>query len=327
MIDTPNQNARMNSIRSFITYEPPMKHVLILFTLFTFAMSVTHSLFAQQRLGGGIVIPVAGQARTMDASTFPSAAPEVIKRHMPEGGAPASTSSFALLVPPFGEEKRQIILFDAGLGDETWIKSLDLAFSIGNGSPEDVTLILLTHMHGDHIGGLMNGDVRRFPKAKLLCSEPEYEHWLPKNAEPRTPQIARIKAAYGEDFTTFNFDDIVFERAESMVKIKALDAAGHTPGHTVFLVEHGFNTGDQGVIEQKTLIIGDLLHAAALQFPAPEVCARFDMDIPKSIASRKRILDLAAQEKTWVRGMHFPAPYLGTVEKNDQGGYVFKASQ
>jgi glyoxylase-like metal-dependent hydrolase (beta-lactamase superfamily II) len=173
-------------------------------------------------------------------------------------------------------------------------------------------------MHGDHIGGLLKDGARRFPNARVLCAVPEYEWWLARSyTPPAAEQPLRILAAYGTDLATFQFDDVVFENSE--VKVKALDASGHTPGHTVFLIEPKDSQGE------RLLILGDLLHAAALQFPAPEACARFDMDQPKAIAARKRILDFAAQENIPVAGMHFPPPHIGTVEKNDQGGYIFRS--
>ena len=238
----------------------------------------------------------------MNAGTFASADPAIIKQYMPDGSAPASMSSFVLFT---GEDT---ILFDAALGGEPWNKQLtELGIK-----PENVKLILLTHFHGDHIGGLLQGDTRRFPNAKVLSSVPEYESGFPKNGTPQ-PQLDKIQSAYGKDFTTFNFDDQVF--TNSSVKVKALDASGHTPGHTVFLIESTKN---------KLLIIGDLLHAAALQFPAPDVCASFDRDTEKAITTRKRILDFAAQEKIPIGGMHFPPPNIGTVKKDDKGRYEFE---
>ena len=284
-------------------------------------MCSVHSLHAQPNPHSYPIpgfFPIAGAERKMEAGIFPNAAPEILKKFMPEGGAPANTLSFCLAIP----YTREVVLFDTGLGDATWLKSFD-AFPAGEApndkiTPDPVKLILLTHLHGDHIGGLLKGDERRFPNAKVMCSKPEHDGTPPA-------QLAKIKAAYGDDFSTFDFDDVVFKsKFPAQVTIKALDASGHTPGHTVFLVEH-LERPDGGKI--KNLILGDLLHAVALQFPAPEVCARYDSDPVKAVAARKRILDIAAQEKIPVRGMHFPDPYVGTVEKNEQGGYAFKTSE
>lgn len=283
-----------------------MKHYFPLATLIV-TMCITPSLLAQQN---GFRITAINEApgRTMDAGLFATTAPETTKKYMPTGNAPASVSSFVLFA---GEDT---ILFDTGNGGELWVKTLtDLGVK-----PESVTLILLTHTHGDHTGGLLQGNTRRFPNAKLLCAVPEYEHWLPQNVSA-TSLPGRIKTAYGQSFTTFKFGDEVFANAE--VKIKALDAAGHTPGHTVFLIE------PKDTAKEKMLIFGDLLHAAALQFPVPEACARFDMNHEKAIASRKMILDFAAQENIHVAGMHLPSPSVGTVKKNGQGGYDWEPNK
>ena len=260
-------------------------------------------VFDQQK-GPRMVAIDEDPGRTMAAGLFATADPEVVRKYMPAGGAPASVSTFVLFS---GED---VVLFDAGLGNDLWVRKLAEA----GVKPESVKLVLLTHMHGDHVGGLLQENLRRFPNAKVLVAEPEHEQHFPAGTNTTIGlQPLRIKGAYGEDFTTFKFDDVVFENAE--VKVKAMDASGHTPGHTVFLIE---TKGEQ---QERLLILGDLLHAAALQFPAPEACARFDMVQPQAIAARKRILDFAAQEKIPVAGMHFPPPSVGTVKKNDQGGY------
>jgi glyoxylase-like metal-dependent hydrolase (beta-lactamase superfamily II) len=235
--------------------------------------------------------------QTMKAETFSSADPEAVKKYMPEGNAPASRSSFVLFAG------KDTVLIDTGAGADAWFKKLtDLGIK-----PESVKLILITHFHPDHIGGLFQGDARRFPHAKVLASTPEYDS--------QGAPFEKIKAVYGGNFVKFNFDDEVF--ANPLVKVKALDASGHTPGHAVFLIEAKQKE------EDKLLIIGDLLHAAALQFPVPEACASYDMDREKAVAARKRILDFAAQEKILIGGMHLPPPSIGTVKKLDKG-YTFE---
>ena len=268
-----------------------MRHVFF-FVTFVMTMTVANSFCAQDFKV--VAIDESG-GRTMNAGTFASADPEAVKKYMPDGGAPASVSTIILFA---GED---MVLFDTGLGSETWSKKL----TESGVKFENVKLILLTHFHGDHIGGLLQGDARRFPQAKVLASTQENESGAPE----------KIKAAYGQDFTTFKFDDEVF--ANASVKVKALDAMGHTPGHSVFLIESKKES------KERFLVIGDLLHAAALQFPVPEACASFDRDKEKAIAARKRILDFAAQEKIPVGGMHLPPPSVGTVKK-EGNGYSFE---
>jgi glyoxylase-like metal-dependent hydrolase (beta-lactamase superfamily II) len=241
-------------------------------------------------------------SRMMETSIFAAADPAVVKQYIPNG-APASMSSFVLVA---GDDT---ILFDAGLGSKSWIDSIT---QLGV-KAENIKLILLTHLHPDHIGGLLDGETRRFPNAKVRCSIPEYEYWLPKGQKPRTKQLALIQSVYGSDFVgDCAFDATVFSNA--VVKVKALDAVGHTPGHTAFLIESP---------KQRFLIVGDLLHAAALQFPRPEICSSYDNAPTQTVVSRKRILDLAVQEKLPIGGMHLPAPSIGTVKKDDKEGYIF----
>jgi len=271
----------------------------LLALMFVTALGIVGSALAQDFR---VVALHESRDRTMNADLFASADPATVKKYMPDGGAPASISSFVLFAGG------DTVLFDAGNSSETWNQKL-AALGV---KPENVTLILLTHFHGDHVGGLLRGDVRRFPHARVLASAPEFE------SGQRQPLIKRIQSAYGQDFAKFNFNDTVF--ANSSVTVKALDAVGHTPGHAVFLIE------PKQADKEKLLIIGDLIHAAALQFPAPEVCASFDSDKEKAVAARKRILDFAAQEKIPIGGMHLPPPSIGTVKKEGKG-YVFELKQ
>ncbi|MDR0338572.1 MAG: MBL fold metallo-hydrolase [Planctomycetaceae bacterium] len=241
--------------------------------------------------------------REMGKDLFSSSDPAVVEKYLPEGGAPASMSSFVLFASD------DVVLIDAGLGGPNWVNKLT---ELGV-KPEKIKLILLTHMHGDHIGGLLDGHTRRFPNATVLSAKLEYDYWFPKNAKARTSQLEKIKTAYGNDFSkTFEFDEQVF--ANATMKITALNAVGHTPGHTAFLVESSQN---------RLLIVGDLLHAAALQFPVPDICSSYDMDTKNTVTSRKRILDFAIKQNILIGGMHFPVPNIGKVKSNGQGGYEF----
>ena len=272
-----------------------------------------------------------------NGNTVPGSLNEAVRKYMPDGTAPASVTTFVMFA---GSD---IVLFDAGLGNELWEQKLT---EIGV-TPKKVSRILLTHTHGDHIGGLMKGDERRFPNAEIRLSREEFAHWMPFMA--RTPigmQEAREQFAstrffeayispvdgmpfpqtFRSDIWSFNFGDIVFENA--FVKVTAKDASGHTPGHTVFLIETKEPETERSAVSgqspRRLLIVGDLLHAAALQFPVPEACARFDRDMEKAVIARKRILDFAAENNIPIAGMHFPPPSIGTVRKDGNGGYVFE---
>jgi glyoxylase-like metal-dependent hydrolase (beta-lactamase superfamily II) len=182
-------------------------------------------------------------------------------------------------------------------------------------------------MHPDHIGGLLSENPpdknRVFSRAKILVAAEELAYWLdlaktrPDN--PNAAQVKAVSAAYGADIQPpFAFGAYLRLRTsgadnsgpDATFAIKALDAAGHTPGHTVFQLEKS---------GQKFLIIGDLVHAVDLQFAIPEECPSFDLDKAAAVASRRRILDLAAEEGIQIAGMHIPFTGTGLVEKTGRG--------
>jgi glyoxylase-like metal-dependent hydrolase (beta-lactamase superfamily II) len=117
-------------------------------------------------------------------------------------------------------------------------------------------------------------------------------------------------ALYGVASETFEFD------TEVVPGIKSVAAIGHTPGHTLFLLE------SEG---EKMLFWADLTHAAALQFPRPDFNAQFDMNPEESAKTRVFFMEKAATEKLTIAGAHLPFPGIGKVEKNDEGGYVYKS--
>ena len=201
------------------------------------------------------------------------------------------------------------VLFDTGLGAmrDTPGKLWDGLAGLGI-KPEAVDIVFLSHMHGDHIGGLIKDKKRAFPKATIMVTKPELDFWLgqaEKDAKNANAALVKtIATAYGKNIRHFAYGDTV------LPGVTALNAAGHTPGHTVFQLEAD---------GKSLLIIGDLIHAAALQFALPDECARFDMNVPQAVADRKRFLELAAGKNIPVAGMHLPPPGIGMVEKEGKG--------
>jgi len=201
------------------------------------------------------------------------------------------------------------VLFDTGLGTmrETPGRLWGLLPRFGV-ELEAVDLVLLTHMHGDHIAGLIKDGARAFPKAKVMVTKPELDFWLAQaekdSNNANAALVKTIAGAYGGDMQFFAYGDAV------LPGVTALNSEGHTPGHTVFQLEAD---------GKNLLIIGDLIHSAPLQFALPDECARFDMNVPLAIADRKRFLELAAEKNMPVAGMHLPFPGIGTVVKEGKG--------
>lgn len=197
-----------------------------------------------------------------------------------QDGVPSSISTFLVEV---GDKK---ILFDTGLGGENG-RLKALLDSIGI-KPADIKYLYLTHFHGDHIGGMMDGNSAVFVNAEVYASQPEYDGWMAME-DAKKAQVVKTMGAYKEQLHLFAFGDTL------PGDVLAIDAVGHTPGHTVFQIG-------------KLLIIGDIIHGAALQLEDLDVCPTFDMDKTAAIASRKRILEYAKENGLTMAGMHLPSP-------------------
>lgn len=217
--------------------------------------------------------------RLMPCALFSEAPDSLFEALGLQVGIPSSVCAFLAKVD--GKN----VLFDAANGapDSRLMHVLD---SCGVTS-EKVDYIFITHLHGDHIGGLMKGGKAAFPNADLYINQIEYEAWM---AEPQESLLA-ITKAYDGRLKLFAISD------QLPCGIEAIEAYGHTAGHTVYKV--GGN-----------LIVGDIMHGVALQLEHPQYCARFDADHEQSVKTRLDILQMGKDQGLKLYGMHFPAPYF-----------------
>jgi len=183
--------------------------------------------------------------------------------------------------------------------------------------PEQVDEIYITHMHPDHVGGLMAGDKPAFPNAIVRADKHDADYWLSQanlDAAPKDSKgffqgaMASLNpyVAAGK-FKAFDGD------TELTPGVKAVAARGHTAGHSIFVVE------SQG---QKLVLWGDLMHAAAVQFADPAVTIAFDSDTKSAAAQRKRAYADAARQGYWVAGAHIAFPGIGHLRAEGKG-YVW----
>ena len=188
--------------------------------------------------------------------------------NMPDG-IPASVSTFLVKVDG------KYILFDAGLG--AFGGQLQKRLAALGVNPDSIGLIYLTHFHVDHIAGLVakddaGNDTKAFKNAAVYAGKVEYDAWM--NDIPKNDLQKGIMALYKDSLHLFAFGDSLPHG------VLAMDAIGHTPGHTAFQLAN-------------LLIIGDLMHGYALQKDHPEINSNYDMDKPKAAESRKRIMQYA----------------------------------
>lgn len=240
------------------------------------------SLLATLTLDGMKVTWIRDNAspRLMPRTLFPDATDALMDSLSLQEGIPASVSTFLI------ECDGKRMLFDTGVGapDSRMMEGLKSL----NVKPEDIDCLFLTHFHGDHIGGMMKGDSVVFPNAEVYASKVEYDAWMAMPAE-RKAQVVKTMDAYKERLHLFEFGDTL------PGNVVAMEAVGHTPGHTVF------QSG-------KLLVIGDLIHGAALQLEHPEYCASYDMDKEAAVKARKYFLQYAKDNQLTMAGMHLPAP-------------------
>ncbi len=242
---------------------------------------VDHSEYIQTRTfadGTSITwIQDNAQPRFMPVSLFPDADSLLVDSLGLREGVPSTVSVFLI------EKDGMKILFDAGLGAPD--SRLQEALSTLGILPEDIDYILLTHCHGDHIGGMTDDSIAAFPSAEVYMSQDEYRQWN----ESDNALFTRMISSYSERVHTFSFTD------ELPCGIKPISATGHTEGHTVYEVGN-------------ILVVGDILHGATLQMANPEICARYDQNMELAVRNRESILEYARMNHLTMAGMHFPAP-------------------
>jgi glyoxylase-like metal-dependent hydrolase (beta-lactamase superfamily II) len=215
------------------------------------------------------------------------------------------------------KEGSNLILIDTGCANNFGPAAgkLQQNFRRAGFDPSDVTHVLLTHAHPDHIGGLATPDGKlAFPNAQVIISKVEHDFWtgpsptLPKSKVP--PEGVRGMAAIASKALDAAKGKLELAKPGDRVgnTITLIDAAGHTPGHVALLIESG---------GESLFYVTDAVHVPSLQLANPDWHIEYDSDPDLAAATRHELLDRAAKERLLVAGAHIPFPSFGHVVSQD----------
>jgi glyoxylase-like metal-dependent hydrolase (beta-lactamase superfamily II) len=218
-----------------------------------------------------------------------------------------------------------LILIDAGSGRAFGPALGDLSKNLrasGYG-PEQVDFVLMTHLHPDHVGGLLDADGKQaYPKAVVYVSKAEQDYWFsdaePENAPAMLKEHLKINRKLVRDMAgpyLASGQWKTFENADlPIAEVKAIAIPGHTPGHTAYEIQSD---------NQSLLVLGDTLHCAPVQFARPDPAVVFAFDAKQAVASRETIFGRIADSKTSVAGMHISFPGIGHIHADGQNAYAW----
>ncbi len=230
----------------------------------------------------------------------------------PEDFAALSAANFlptdrsqGFFTPTLVNTGAELVLFDTGLSAEGTLAALTAA----GVTPDQVDVVVLTHMHGDHIGGLMGADgvTPTFLNARYVTGSVEHNHWA-----------AAANEGFDKNVKPLN-DKITFlENGGSPAPgITAMEAFGHSPGHMIYMVESNV---------QRLAITADTANHYVWSLAKPDWEVRFDADKAAAAATRKSVFGMIAADKIPFIGYHMPFPALGFVEAAGDGFRYVPAS-
>ncbi len=229
--------------------------------------------------------------------------------YMPKG------TVFAPFNPIVVNTGSKLVLIDTGYGPiAPTVGMLPQSLAAAGIDPKTIDIVLISHMHGDHINGIKNPDGSlAFPNAEIKVPAVDWTYWMDDGNMAKASE-GFFKASFGFNRKIFgDMKDKVtrFDWGKEVAPgIISVETAGHTPGHTSFVIASG---------SSKLFFQGDVSNAPALFLTNPDWQIMFDSEPDKAIATRRRVYDMAAAEKMFIAGYHFPFPGLGWVEKAGTG--------
>jgi glyoxylase-like metal-dependent hydrolase (beta-lactamase superfamily II) len=238
---------------------------------------------------------------------------ESVKAAMAEALLPPERIAITF-TPVVVRNGKDTILIDTGYGDHGPATAgfVQNNLRLAGIDPSEITKVIISHFHGDHICGLTNkAGIVQFPNAEVLVPDPEWAFWMDDGQFARIGGDLKSRFQLVRDIFAPLKDRITHYRwgQEIVAGITAIEAPGHTPGHTAFALISGTD---------RLILISDVTNHPVLFVRNPDWSASFDIEPDRARATRHRMLDMIASECLDVAGFHFPFPAIGRIAREGQ---------
>lgn len=261
--------------------------------------------------GDGVLIPINDGKLELGGEMFSGISEQEIKSCLSDIGQKDGPVSGSLNAYIYKTDNKTILIDSGGKAAIPGTGQLLEGMKQAGFLPDDIDTVLCTHLHPDHIGGLIDNGEAVFKNAELKLNQAELEFWADEQNRASAPEMFQgffdlangVIAAYTDRISTFSGE------VEIESGVQTVPLYGHTPGHT------GFQIGDG---ENGVLIWGDIVHVQAFQMPQPKASIAFDVDSEMAVATREAMFERAVRDKLRIAGMHLAHPGIGyLVRRND----------
>ncbi|SFL43654.1 MBL fold metallo-hydrolase [Shimia aestuarii] len=269
-------------------------------------MGIGATRFNRMKLGNFEVTTLLAGTRTVESPQAifgMNATPAEFAAASNAANIPTDAAQF-FFTPTVVNTGAELVLFDTGLAPD----AMTAALAAAGYSPEQIDVVVITHMHGDHVGGVAGDAGMTFPNARHVTGSTEFDAWA------ATDKNKAFEAKIRPNADRF---DMIAPGDAVVSGVTAMNAFGHTPGHMAYMIES----------EGKQLVIAaDFANHYVWSLSYPDWEVKFDMDKTAAAATRKKMLDMMATERLPFIGYHMPWPAVGYVETRDSAFHYVPAS-